>query len=187
MKVSLLKISNDIKVFFCAKRHLLFFLKRSPVNTKKLFFRLNKKIIFVTNKQIVVTEIFSHFKKFKSNRNRIFSNFFYINEQFQYFLKMKKLKIKLTLIGIGFKFFIHSNPCLLEIKVGYSHNIFFKLPKHIEIFSKKLTEIILIGGFSRTFFNLVTSIKKIRLPDPYKKKGIFYSNEIIKTKRGKTS
>ena len=187
MKVSLLKISNDIKVFFCAKRHLLFFLKRSPVNTKKLFFRLNKKIIFVTNKQIVVTEIFSHFKKFKSNRNRIFSNFFYINEQFQYFLKMKKLKIKLTLIGIGFKFFIHSNPCLLEIKVGYSHNIFFKLPKHIEIFSKKLTEIILIGGFSRTFFNLVTSIKKIRLPDPYKKKGIFYSNEIIITKRGKTS
>ena len=187
MKVSLLKISNDIKVFFCAKRHLLFFLKRSPVNTKKLFFRLNKKIIFVTNKQIVVTEIFSHFKKFKSNRNRIFSNFFFINEQFQYFLKMKKLKIKLTLIGIGFKFFIHSNPCLLEIKVGYSHNIFFKLPKHIEIFSKKLTEIILIGGFSRTFFNLVTSIKKIRLPDPYKKKGIFYSNETIKTKRGKTS
>merc|ERR1712157_184309 len=118
MKVSLLKISNDIKVFFCAKRHLLFFLKRSPVNTKKLFFRLNKKIIFVTNKQIVVTEIFS---QFKSNRNRIFSNFFFINEQFQYFLKMKKLKIKLTLIGIGFKFFIHSNPCLLEIKVGYSH------------------------------------------------------------------
>merc|ERR1712154_194471 len=124
-----------MKVFFCTKRNLLFFFKVTPLSllqTKKLFFRINKKIIFFINNQIVLTDMLSRVKKLKNNRYLIFYNFFFLNEQFQFIFKSKKLKIKLSLIGIGFKFFIHSNPCLLEIKVGYSHNIFFKLPKQVK-------------------------------------------------------
>jgi len=188
MKFYLFKIPSKIKVFFCTKRNILFFIivKKLPLLRNFFFYCFNTKILFVTKNKILVTGI----KMFNLNKFNNNQNFFLdvnIIKHLQWFLKLKRIKIKLSLIGIGFKFFIYSNPMILQIKAGFSHSNFYKLPKNIQVFFLKSTEIIFVGNCYVTLFNLITAIKKIRLPDPYKKKGIFFKNEIIKKKQGKLS
>lgn len=187
MKTYIFKIPNSIKVFFCIKRSILFFfMEKSLSSIKNLFFhRFNTKILFVTKNKLLLTDLRLHLKNYKNNQKPFFNT--YVLKYLQWFLKLKRIKVKLSLVGIGFKFFIHSSHRIIHIKAGYSHNNFYKIPEDVQIFFLKSTEIMIIGNCYRTLLNFITAIKKIRLPDPYKKKGIFYNNERFKKKQGKLS
>ena len=94
---------------------------------------------------------------------------------------------KLKLVGVGYKVFeiAHSNYKLLHFKLGYSHNIYYRIPDNVEIVVSQSTKIF-ISSYDYTLVSAVSSIiKNYKYPEPYKGKGILYFNESIKLKEGK--
>jgi large subunit ribosomal protein L6 len=91
----------------------------------------------------------------------------------------------LDIVGVGYKAELKGKNLLLNI--GYSHPIYFMPPDGINILAPTATQII-ISGIDKQLVGLVAAkIRSIRKPEPYKGKGIKYSNEIIQRKAGKTA
>jgi len=94
---------------------------------------------------------------------------------------------KLKLVGVGYR----SLPVLdmenqLALKLGYSHMIYFKIPNSVNLKTIKFTNLFLFGKTSHRDITLLTSlIRDCRLPEPYKGKGVLYSEEKINLKKGK--
>lgn len=95
----------------------------------------------------------------------------------------------LELVGVGYR--VTNTGNLLEIIIGYSHPIFFYVPAEIKVETK--TEkgsnpmIILTSTDKQLLGQVAAKIRAFRKPEPYKGKGIKYSNEILRRKAGKTS
>ncbi|QJC37369.1 50S ribosomal protein L6 [Enterobacteriaceae endosymbiont of Donacia thalassina] len=92
-------------------------------------------------------------------------------------------KKKLILFGVGYKFSIKNN--ILNLLLGFSHPINFNLPKGITGKCVNQNEIILTGANKQLLGQVAANIRSYRPPEPYKGKGIRYSNEIIKIKETK--
>ncbi len=85
--------------------------------------------------------------------------------------------------GIGYKFML--NKKTLTLNMGYTHPINFELSSNIKIFLDSPTKLV-VQGIDKEEVGLISSnIRKVRPPEPYKGKGIFYLNEKIKRKTGK--
>ena len=96
--------------------------------------------------------------------------------------------VKLKLKGIGFKFFKivkTFDNTFLKLKIGYSHFVFYKIPNNIKIYFLKSSYIILSSNCYQLLTNTVNNIRKFKLKEPYKGKGIFYEDEVIKLKQTK--
>ena len=93
--------------------------------------------------------------------------------------------IKLNIIGVGYKAFIENNN--LCLKVGFSHNIYYNIPKevNIKILNQKLLTIVITGKSLQKIKQVASDIKSLKPVEHYKGKGIRYFNEIIKLKEGK--
>ena len=90
---------------------------------------------------------------------------------------------QLQLVGIGYKCFKNNN--VLTFKLGYSHMKEFNIPEGININLIKPT-LLSINGIDIEFVTQIAAIlRSYRKPEPYKGKGIKYSNEIILKKEGK--
>ncbi|MBU0474851.1 MAG: 50S ribosomal protein L6 [Bacteroidetes bacterium] len=91
----------------------------------------------------------------------------------------------LDIVGVGYKAELKENSLFLNI--GYSHPIYFMPPKEISLEVPVPTQI-KISGIDKELVGLVAAkIRSIRKPEPYKGKGIKYSNEVIVKKAGKTA
>jgi large subunit ribosomal protein L6 len=91
----------------------------------------------------------------------------------------------LDIVGVGYKAELKGQNILLNI--GYSHPIFFIPPEGITLQAPAPTQII-ISGIDKQLVGLVAAkIRSIRQPEPYKGKGIKYSDETIVRKAGKTA
>jgi large subunit ribosomal protein L6 len=99
-------------------------------------------------------------------------------------------KMDLELVGVGFKANAMPNN-ILELSLGYSHNIYMALPKEIAV--KTLTEkgknpIVTLEGIDKQLIGQVAAkIKSLRKVEPYKGKGIRFVNEVVRRKAGKTA
>ena len=92
---------------------------------------------------------------------------------------------KLDIVGVGYRAELKDKNLLIFI--GYSHPIYFIPPDEIKIEVPTPTSII-ISGIDRELVGLVAAkIRSFRKPEPYKGKGIKYSDEIIIRKAGKTA
>jgi large subunit ribosomal protein L6 len=90
---------------------------------------------------------------------------------------------KLLLVGVGYK--AQSKGKTLGLTLGYSHPIDFEVPEGITIETPTPTEII-VKGIDKDLVGLVSSkIRSYRAPEPYKGKGIKYSDEKIVRKETK--
>lgn len=90
---------------------------------------------------------------------------------------------KLILIGVGYR--AQSKGKILSLSLGFSHPTDFSVPEGVIIETPTQTEII-IKGANKEIVGLVASqIRRIRGPEPYKGKGVRYSNEIIELKETK--
>ncbi len=95
----------------------------------------------------------------------------------------------LELVGVGYR--VTNTGNLLEIIIGYSHPIYFYVPEEVKVETK--TEkgsnpmIILTSNDKQLLGQVAAKIRAYRKPEPYKGKGIKYSNEILRRKAGKTS
>ncbi|HKI78452.1 MAG TPA: 50S ribosomal protein L6 [Ignavibacteriaceae bacterium] len=91
----------------------------------------------------------------------------------------------LDIVGVGYRAELKGKNLLLNI--GYSHPIYFIPPDGIELQTPAPTQIV-ISGIDRQLVGMVASkIRSIRKPEPYKGKGIKYSDEQIQRKAGKTA
>ncbi len=94
-------------------------------------------------------------------------------------------KKSLKIVGVGFRAELKPNGLLLN--VGYSHPIFFIPPKEIKIEVTSPTEITISGADKELVGNVAAKIRSFRKPEPYKGKGIKYSDEVIIRKAGKAA
>jgi large subunit ribosomal protein L6 len=94
-----------------------------------------------------------------------------------------KFEKKLILVGVGYK--AQAKGKVLGLTLGFSHPVEFAIPEGITIETPTPTEILVIGS-SYDLVGLVASkIRAYRSPEPYKGKGIRYSNEKIELKETK--
>ena len=91
----------------------------------------------------------------------------------------------LDIVGVGYRAELKGKNLLLNI--GYSHPIYFIPPEGIALQTPTQTQIV-ISGIDKQLVGLVAAkIRSIRKPEPYKGKGIKYSDEQILRKAGKTA
>ena len=91
----------------------------------------------------------------------------------------------LDIVGVGYRAELKGKNLLLNI--GYSHPVYFIPPDGVTLQTPAQTQIV-ISGIDKQLVGLVAAkIRSIRKPEPYKGKGIKYSDEQIQRKAGKTA
>ena len=95
----------------------------------------------------------------------------------------KGYSVTLKLVGVGFKAEVVEN--FLVLKLGFSHEVKFKIDPRIKISIIKATTIVIFGLNKQNILNTAAQIQKIKAPEPYKGKGILFQNKIIRRKQGK--
>jgi large subunit ribosomal protein L6 len=98
-------------------------------------------------------------------------------------------KKNLELIGVGFKASNQGN--VLDLSLGYSHNIVFEIPKELKVATaqeKGQNPTISLEGIDPQLLGQVAAkIRGLRKPEPYKGKGVRYVGEIVRKKAGKAA
>ena len=183
LKKNKIKIPNNFGVLYCKKQNILTIIHSKSKKSIYLPFKIciNKNILEIN---LVKSKKYNKlsFKKQKSLQGTIISS-------------IKKLLIevsttmfkKLKLVGVGYIAFImndYSNQILL-FKLGFSHFIYYKIPKTLNLFCKKQTQIFIAGKNYHEITQAASLIQSLKKPEPYKGKGILLENEKIILKEGK--
>jgi len=93
---------------------------------------------------------------------------------------------ELDIVGVGYRA-AAQGPQRLEILVGYSHPVVVDAPDGITFEVPSPTKIAVKGCDKQLVGQVAADIRKIRKPEPYKGKGIRYSNEVVRRKAGKSA
>ena len=98
-------------------------------------------------------------------------------------------KRELELVGVGYRAAVTGQQ--IDLALGYSHNIIFELPKEIKassIAEKGQNPRIILESIDKQLLGQVSAkIRSLRKPEPYKGKGVRYSDEIVRRKAGKSA
>jgi len=90
----------------------------------------------------------------------------------------------LIIEGVGYKMAVDQKK--LTFKIGFSHDVIYNLPKNVDVFFKSPNFIIVYGTNFEEVSQISAEIRALKMPEPYKGKGIRYLNEHIIKKKGKT-
>jgi large subunit ribosomal protein L6 len=90
---------------------------------------------------------------------------------------------RLEITGVGYRAAVQGKN--LQLALGYSHDVVFAIPDGIAIVTPKPTEIIVTGIDRQKVGQVAAEIRSFRPPEPYKGKGVKYSDEFIFRKEGK--
>jgi len=98
--------------------------------------------------------------------------------------------IKQELVGVGYR--VEAKGQMLEFNLGYSHDIHFMLPKEVkatvEIARKGANPVLTLTSHDKQLLGTVAAkIRSLRVPEPYKGKGIKFVDEQIRRKTGKSA
>lgn len=98
-------------------------------------------------------------------------------------------KKQLELVGVGYKASHQGN--LLDLALGYSHNIVFEIPKELKVATaqeKGKNPIITLETNDKQLLGAVCAkIRSLRKPEPYKGKGVKFVGEVLRRKAGKSA
>jgi large subunit ribosomal protein L6 len=98
-------------------------------------------------------------------------------------------KKDLELVGVGYKAANQGN--VLDLALGYSHNIIFEVPKELKVATvteKGKNPLISLEGIDKQLLGAVAAkIRSLRKPEPYKGKGVKYTDEVVRRKAGKAA
>jgi large subunit ribosomal protein L6 len=90
---------------------------------------------------------------------------------------------KLEITGVGYRAAVQGK--VLQLALGFSHDVNYPIPAGITIATPKPTEITIAGMDKRQVGQVAAEIRAFRGPEPYKGKGVKYANEFIFRKEGK--
>ena len=98
-------------------------------------------------------------------------------------------KKELELVGVGFKAANQGN--VLDLALGYSHNIIFQVPSELKVSTTtekgQNPKIFLEGSDKQLIGAVAAKLRSLRKPEPYKGKGVRYSDEVVRRKAGKAA
>jgi len=98
-------------------------------------------------------------------------------------------KKELELVGVGYKASSQAN--MLDLSLGYSHNIVFEIPRELSVRTTQEKgdnpRIFLEGSDKQLLGQVAAKIRGLRKPEPYKGKGVKYKGEFIRRKAGKAA
>jgi large subunit ribosomal protein L6 len=101
----------------------------------------------------------------------------------------KGFTIEQEVVGVGYK--AEAKGQILELSLGYSHDIHFKLPKEVKVEAKterRSNPIITLKSADKQLIGQVAAkIRSLRPPEPYKGKGIKFVGEQLRRKAGKSA
>ena len=184
-KKFIIKIPKNIKIIYSENQRVILLLGPFGKKTLKLEIkiRLNllKNKIYITKFGFLKVSI-NKIKKLKGLQGTLIS-----------LLRQKILEAsillykKLKFVGVGYQAFLLDSFLfrILCLKIGYSHQIYFKLNKKIEFFCYKNTTIFIFGNFYQMINNISAKLRSYKIPEIYKGKGLLYENETITLKKGK--
>jgi large subunit ribosomal protein L6 len=92
-------------------------------------------------------------------------------------------------VGVGFKAANQGN--ILDLALGYSHNIIFEVPKELKVSTTtekgQNPKIFLESSDKQLLGAVAAKLRSLRKPEPYKGKGVKYSDEVVRRKAGKAA
>ena len=95
----------------------------------------------------------------------------------------------LELVGVGFKASHQGN--LLDLSLGYSHNIVVEIPKELKVSTGqekgKNPKVVLSSVDKQLLGQVAAKIRSLRKPEPYKGKGVKFEGEVLRRKAGKAA
>jgi len=184
-KRHLIKVPINISIYYCTNHHVLVFTNSFMRKTLKLKTQLiineNEKMLKVTREPL--------YGMSNNEKKRLKS----IQTTQVVLLKQMLLEIsflsckKLKLVGVGFKVSLLKilDFDLLYFKLGYSHAIYFRVPKALNVYCLKSNKLFFVGNSSMFLAQTAALIRSYKIPEPYKGKGILYISERITLKEGK--
>ena len=137
---------------------------------------VNKHItVEVKGNEVVITRDNDNYKNFHGTANANIKNMIVgVSEGFE-----KKLEA----VGVGYRFNLKGNN--LVVTAGYSHPVEVSIPEGIKLEVPSNTELFVRGADKQLVGEFAANVRKIRQPEPYKGKGIRYTDEHIIRKVGK--
>ena len=90
---------------------------------------------------------------------------------------------KLDITGVGFEAALEGK--VLVLKLGFNRPVRFPVPSTVTVETPTPTVVLIKGSDSQQVGTVAAAIRKLRKPEPYKGKGIKYSEEVIRRKAGK--
>jgi large subunit ribosomal protein L6 len=90
---------------------------------------------------------------------------------------------KLTLVGVGYR--AQAAGDTLNLTLGFSHPVAYKMPKGLKVETPSQTEIVLKGADKQQIGQVAAEIRAFRSPEPYKGKGVRYADEVVIMKETK--
>lgn len=98
-------------------------------------------------------------------------------------------KVSQELVGVGYK--VSNQGQILDFTLGYSHRIMFEIPKEIKLTTEtvkgKNPTIYMESPDKQLLGQIAAKIRSFRKPEPYKGKGIRFTNETLRKKAGKSA
>ncbi len=95
----------------------------------------------------------------------------------------KGFERKLTLVGVGYR--AQAAGDTLNLTLGYSHPVTYKLPAGVKAETPTQTDIVLKGANKQQVGQVAAEIRAFREPEPYKGKGVRYADEVVILKETK--
>jgi len=98
-------------------------------------------------------------------------------------------KTEQELVGVGYR--AANKGQMLELSLGYSHNINFEIPKEVKVTTQsekgQNPKVILESADKQLIGMVAAKIRSLRKPEPYKGKGIKFTGEVLRRKAGKSA
>jgi large subunit ribosomal protein L6 len=184
-KKYIIKIPKNLSVFYSEKKRIITIV--GPLKKKSL--KLKTQIL-ISSKQNLLGVTSQPFQSISLNESKQLK---VLQGTTVALLKQAILEVsilfckKLQFTGVGYRAFLLkvANHELLQFKLGYSHNIYFKVSDNITIFCLKSDKVFISGNFYEYVSQIASLIRSYKKPEPYKGKGILYENEKILLKEGK--
>lgn len=95
----------------------------------------------------------------------------------------KGFEKRMTIIGVGYRAAVQGKS--LNLTLGYSHPVVYPIPEGITIETPSQTEIVVKGADKQMVGQVAAEIRAYRAPEPYKGKGVRYSDEHVAKKEAK--
>jgi len=90
---------------------------------------------------------------------------------------------KLELVGVGYRAQAQGNK--LNLTLGFSHPVVYEVPEGVTVETPSQTEVIVAGSDKQKVGQVASEIRRFRPPEPYKGKGVRYSDERVVRKEAK--
>ena len=184
-KKHIIKIPKTTTVLYCEKKRIITII--GPLTQRSL--KLKVKIDLSNDKNLIKVSSTPFIKMSNNQKKKIIA----IQGSTTALIKQLILETsyvlyeKLKLVGVGYRAFDVDNydQTLISFKLGYSHPIYFKIPKNSKISNLKKTKLFIYGNSFQSVSQTASIIRSYKKPEPYKGKGILYETEKINLKEGK--